>query len=199
MSETSWGDRLGSAATSALAGVAGGAILGPPGMIIGGLVGLARSLTSQPHADDEAPALQRVAQALTGVADHAQQVAALQADPVKADEFRVQALRIRAEAESARNAHIVALVEAANKDRAGAREQMATMITAGSVLRFGAAIVTLIILGLFGFVIFNGSHIDSDLKETLKVLSVAAASYWIGSSAGSASKDTRLATERGER
>lgn len=194
MSETSWGDRLGSAATSTLAGVAGGAILGPPGMILGGLVGLARSLTSQPHADDEAPALQQVAQALTGVADQAHQIAVLQADPVKADEFRVQALRIRAEAEASRNAHIVALVEAANTDRAGARDQMATMVTASSVLRFGAAIVTLIILGLFGFVIFNGSHIDPDLKETLKVLSVAAASYWIGSSAGSASKDTRLAT-----
>lgn len=194
MSETNWGDRLGSAATSALAGVAGGAILGPPGMIVGGLVGLARSLTSQPHAEDERPALQHVAQALTGIANPDQQLTALQADPVKQDEFRLQALRIRAEAETARQAHMLALAEAANRDRVGAREQMEAMVTAGSVLRFGAAIVTLIILGLFAFVIFSGARVDPDLKETLKVLSVAAASYWIGSSAGSASKDTRLAS-----
>lgn len=192
MSETSWGDRLGSAATSTLAGVAGGAMLGPPGMIVGGLVGLARSLTSQPHAEDEKPALQQVAQALTGIANPDQQVAALQADPVKANEFRVQALRIRAETEAARQAHVLALVQAANEDRIGARAQMAALVSSGSALRWGAAVVTLIILTMFGFVIFTDTRIDADLKETLKVLSVAAASYWIGSSAGSASKDNRL-------
>lgn len=111
---------------------------------------------------------------------------------MKANEFRVQALRIRAETEAARQAHVLALVQAANEDRIGARAQMAALVSSGSALRWGAAVVTLIILTMFGFVIFTDTRIDADLKETLKVLSVAAASYWIGSSAGSASKDNRL-------
>jgi len=37
----------------------------------------------------------------------------------------------------------------------------------------------------------SGSDVPADLRETLKVLTVAAATYWVGSSRGSAAKDVR--------
>lgn len=208
MSETSWTDRLGSAATSTLAGVAGGAMLGPPGMIVGGLVGLARSLTSQPHADDEAPALQQVAQALTGVADPQQQVAALQADPVKADEFRVAALRIRAEAETARQALLLGMMQAANEDRAGARGHTLELAKAGSAISWGAPIVSVVLLLMFGavlaLVLLRGlpegvRDIALVLLGTLGTMATQVPNYWLGSSAGSSRKTDLLASERERR
>ncbi len=205
--ERSWAERLGDAGDGAKAGAAfgatvgsivpgvGTAIGGAAGAVVGGIVGLARGLTGQPHAEAEAPALAEAAQAITGVADQAQQVALLAADPVRAEEFRVQALGIRAAAEQARDAHFLALVQAADKDRADARAQTLALAGAGSKLAWGAAAVTVVILALFAYAIVINPDISPDMKETLKVLTVAAASYWLGSSAGSARKDNRAVVQ----
>ncbi len=202
--ERSWAERLGDAGDGAKAGAAfgatvgsivpgvGTAIGGAAGAVVGGIVGLARGLTGQPHARAEAPALTQAAEAVAGVADAAQALAVLQADPVKAEEFRVQALGIRAEAQQARDAHILAVIQADAEDRAGARAHTATLAATGSKLAWGAAVVTVVILGLFGYAIVLSPDITPDMKETLKVLTVAASSYWLGSSAGSANKDRRI-------
>lgn len=209
---TDWNALLNAAADGAKAGAAGGATIGSifPGVgtvvggaaggVIGGIVGVARSLTGQPHGDDEAPALAQAAQAITGVADQAQQVAALAADPVKAEEFRVQALAVRARAEQARMAHVVALVQAANADRAGARAADAART---GPLRYASLGITLIIFGLYGGVLaasmLGYATPQPDDMATLRNLALAAAFFWLGSNFSSARKTDILAAERERR
>lgn len=192
------------AVTSVAGGVAAGAIGGPPGMIVGGIVGLARHLTSQPHETKEAPALQQAAQAITGIADAAEQVVALEADPVKSEAFRLKALEIRAATQEAERAHMLAMFKAANEDRAGARKQTGELVAAGSPIAWGAPVVSAILLLLFaavmGIVLLKGvpsgdataTALINILLGTLAAMTTSVVSYWVGSSAGSARKDFRL-------
>lgn len=206
--ERSWAERLGDAAVSVGAGVAGGAALGPVGMAVGGLVGLARALTSQPHAEAEAPALAEAAREITGVADAAQAEAVLRADPVAGERFRVEALGIRAAAEQARDAHFLALVQAADKDRADARAQNLALVQAGSPLAWGAPVVGALVLAAFGTAMVlallraipQGSEtVINVLLGTLAAMATQVVNYYLGSSVGSARKDSALAAERERR
>lgn len=210
--EDEWSARLSDAGDGAKAGAALGATIGSivpvlgtaaggaAGAVVGGLVGLARNLTNQPHAEDEAPALAQAAQAITGVADQAQQVALLAADPVAAERFRIEALRVRADAEAARMAHVVALVQAANADRAGARAADAART---GPLRYASLGVTLLIFGLYGGVLvatmFGFTTPLPDDMATLRNLALAASFFWLGSNFSSARKTDLLAAERDRR
>lgn len=218
--ERGWAERLGDAGEGAKAGAAIGATLGSvvPGVgtviggaaggVIGGLVGLARELTGQPHADAEAPALAKVAQVVAGVADTAQAEAVLRADPIAAERFRVEALGIRAAAEQARDAHFLALVQAADKDRADARAQNLALVQAGSPLAWGAPVVGALVLAAFGTAMVlallraipQGSEtVINVLLGTLAAMATQVVNYYLGSSVGSARKDSVLAVERERR
>lgn len=57
---------------------------------------------------------------------------------------------------------------------------------------WGAAGVTAVIMALYGAVILGlAPKPDPDIGETLKALALLAAGYWLGSSSGSAAKDTK--------
>ena len=57
---------------------------------------------------------------------------------------------------------------------------------------WGAAFVTVSVMSLYGAVLLGlAPKPEPDLAETLKALVTLAAGYWIGSSSGSASKDTK--------
>ena len=77
-------------------------------------------------------------------------------------------------------------------DTQGARDTMVALSREKSPLAYGAAVVTAVLLGLFGYIIVANPALDEGIKETIKVLTVAAVSYWVGSSRGSAAKDTPL-------
>lgn len=180
------------AVTSVAGGVAAGAIGGPPGMIVGGIVGLARHLTSQPHETKEAPALQQAAQAITGIADAAEQVVALEADPVKSEAFRLKALEIRAATQEAERAHLLAMFKAANEDRDAARKADAERT---GVLRFATLGFCLLVFALYAAVLvfgmFGHAQPAPDDMATLRTVFVGCIVYWTGSSIGSARKDER--------
>ena len=197
--ERSWPERLGDAAIGVAGGVASGAAGGPLGMAIGGALALARSITNTPHADSEQTALAAAAEAIAGVADEAQAVAVLQADPVKSERFRVEALKIRADAEAARDANMLAVIKAADADRSSAR--IADSQRTG-VLAYATLGVSVFILLLWSVImlasVFGYSPISplTDDMATLRNLAIATASFWIGSSAGSVTKTALLANER---
>lgn len=183
---------LGKAAVATGAGVLAGTAGGPMGMALGGLVGLARSLTSQPHAEAEAPALAQAAEAVTGLADEAQAASAILADPIKAEAFRLEALDIRAKAQAARDAHLLAMLQADAADRANARAADAQRT---GPLRYATLGICIFLLSLYativGLIMYGLPTPPPDDMATLRALAIAAAFYWTGSSRGSAAKDER--------
>lgn len=189
-------------------GVAGGAALGPVGMAIGGLVGLARSLTSQPHAEAEAPALAEAAQDITGIADPVQAAALIAADPVASEQFKLRALEVRAKAQADRDAHFLAALQTDAADRAGARAQTLALAQAGSPIAWGAPVVGVLVLAAFGAAMVlallraipQGSEtVINVLLGTLAAMATQVVNYYLGSSVGSARKDSVLAAERERR
>lgn len=206
--ERSWAERLGDVAVNVGTGVAGGAALGPVGMAIGGLVGLARSLTSQPHAEAEAPALAEAAQDITGIADPVQAAALIAADPVASEQFKLRALEVRAKAQADRDAHFLAALQTDAADRAGARAQTLALAQAGSPIAWGAPVVGVLVLAAFGAAMVlallraipQGSEtVINVLLGTLAAMATQVVNYYLGSSVGSARKDSVLAAERERR
>lgn len=178
------------------------------GMALGGLVGLARSLTSQPHAEAEAPALALAAQDITGVADPAQAAALIAADPVASEQFKLRALEVRAKAQADRDAHFLAALQTDAADRAGARAQTLALAQAGSPIAWGAPVVGVLVLAAFGAAMVlallraipQGSEtVINVLLGTLAAMATQVVNYYLGSSVGSARKDSVLAAERERR
>ncbi len=218
--EQSWADRLGDAGEGAKAGAALGATIGSivPGVgtaiggaaggVIGGAVALARSLTGQPHAEAEAPALAQAVQDVTGIADQTQAVAVLQADPVKLEAFRLEALDIRAKAEAARDAAITERFRDALADNAGARTMALAQkdrVTARFTMALDAAIIASFV-GLLLVVMLRGLP-DSEISRlivlpafgVLGTLVTQVIQFHRGSSASSQVKTQLLAAERERR
>jgi hypothetical protein len=121
-----------------------------------------------------------VVQAVTGSADP-EVISNL--PPEKRAELQIRLAEIAAEQRRAELA-----------DVANARQQTAAMAQAGSYLAWGAPAVTVVMLGLFAWVVVANVPTELDIRETIKALTVACVSYWIGSSRGSA--DNRAANER---
>jgi hypothetical protein len=95
--------------------------------------------------------------------------------------------------ESARQTELAAY-QAQLGDVADARKQTVTLAHDGSAIAWGAPIVTAAVLLTFALVMFavtfrgippGDNSVIIGLVETLKVLSVACVSYWVGSSSGS--------------
>jgi hypothetical protein len=95
--------------------------------------------------------------------------------------------------ESARQTEL-ATYQAQLGDVADARKQTVALAHDGSALAWGAPIVTAAVLATFALVMFavtfrgippGDNSVIIGLVETLKVLSVACVSYWVGSSSGS--------------
>lgn len=141
---------------------------------------------------------ERVAQAATDIirtvtgtddAEEAQRV--LLEAPEKAAEVKLKLAELAAQEAAAQRAADLEALKATLADTQDARAAMVALAKDHSPLAYGAAVVTAIMLALFAYSLVAGADVPMDLRETLKVLTVSAVSYWVGSSRGSAVKDQR--------
>ena len=151
----------------------------------------------------------------TGVADPltpagaAAVEAVLQAKPALAMQLQVELARIAVEreaeagraAEAARKVELEALL-AQIADTDSARRQTISLAQAGSKIAYGAPVVSALVLVTFAVVMAlaltrslpaGSETILSLLLGSLAAMATSVVSYWVGSSAGSARKDDRLA------
>jgi hypothetical protein len=177
-------------------GAAAGAILGPAGAAVGGLVGLGMAIAPEIGrwigGKDGEQTAQKVAQTIEEVAgtnDPDLAASAIAEDPEKAISIRVQLAQIAAAREVEWRRYELASFKEELADVQDARTMSVIMHRERSPLAYGAAVVTGSLIVMFGYVIIMNPTLDEGMKETLKVLTVAAASYWIGSSRGSATKE----------
>lgn len=174
------------------------------GALDGGLGSVALDLAPEigrwlfgPDAAVVAAAVQQAAQAATGTGDPAAQVAAL-ADPAVAARLRLDLAALAAARAAAAEARLASNLA----DVAGARAMAAQLAQSGGPMAWGAPIMSLVVLATFGTVmglvllhaIPTGSEtVLNVLLGTLGAMATNVVSYWVGSSAGSARKDARLA------
>ena len=119
-------------------------------------------------------------QRATGTDDPVAAQAVLDADPVKRAELQIRLAEIANARETAYYGEL-----------ANARQQTVELAKAGSTLAWGAPIVTLLVFGLFAYTVVGHPPTDVGTLETIKTVFIAACTYWIGSSRGSAAKDER--------
>lgn len=131
-------------------------------------------------------------QAVAGSNDLTTMAAALE-DPSKAADIALGLARISAEREAKRLDTQTAEIVARLKDTADARAQTVALVAKGSRLAWMPAIITFLLLAVFGvtlWVVFTG-HIPKDntrmadqLIGGLYTLVTTSVSYWVGTSRG---------------
>jgi hypothetical protein len=141
-------------------------------------------------------------------ADSPEAVEAAIRDPQLAVQLRIRLAEIAAEREKAeRRAELEELV-ALQGDRAGARSQTVALAQAGSVIAWGAPLVSILVMIAFGVACWmvltrslpEGSQdIALYTMGALQSMAAAVVAYWVGSSAGSARKDEALRAVAGQR
>jgi hypothetical protein len=133
---------------------------------------------------------------ITGTDDPDTAKAALQ-DTGKALELRVRLAEIAAAHEATRRQAELEETRAYLASQQGAREQTVSLARERSPMAWGAAVVTMLLSLLFAAAMLatwlGFPPLDAGMAETVKTLFIAACSYWIGSSRGSAVKDERSA------
>ena len=183
-------------------GAAAGSVVPGLGTVAGGLIGLAASVAGHMLPDAAKPALSAAAAAITGVTDEAGQVAAIAADPVQADAFRLEVLRIQADREAARDTALNDRLTAALADVSSARAQTVALAGAGSRIAWGAPVVSVLVLAAFGamamLVLWHGIPTGAEAVASVMLgyvggMATSVVAYWVGSSAGSARKSELLA------
>jgi len=149
------------------------------------------------RAEETAGQVVNVVRAVTGGATDPATVAAVLADPTKGAEIAVQLARIQADREKARDEAITARMRAAVEDTANARATMTTLAAQKSPLAYGSAMVSAVILALFSLMVvaeqFGYPAIGEGSKQLVQTALTLVLGYWVGSSSGSAAKDTRIA------
>nr|WP_294509311.1 hypothetical protein [uncultured Rhodopila sp.] len=205
------------ALTSAAKGAAAGAIAGPVGAAVGGIGGLVldiapdigRSLFGS-AGEKTAGQVAQAIETVTGTSDAEAAQTVLARDPEAVSQLRVQLLTIMAQqqaeadrAAEAQRAADLALLQAAAADRAGARGQTAALVQARSRLAWAPAVLSGIILVVFGALIFvvltkpslpeNGLPLANVLLGTVAAMATQVANYWLGSSSGSVVKSDQMA------
>ncbi len=154
-----------------------------------------------PDAAPVAAAVQQAVQTATGTGDPAAQVAAL-ADPALAARLRVSLASIAAARAAAAEADAEARLASRLADVANARAMALQLAQTGGAMAWGAPVTSLVVLATFGIVmglvllraVPPGSEtVLNVLLGTLAAMATNVVGYWVGSSAGSARKDARLA------
>ena len=152
-------------------------------------------------------AVQSAVAAVTGTHDAAAQAAALEAPDV-ASALRVRLAEIAAGQANAADAALQARLVAQLADVASARAMTVELAHEGSAIAWGAPLVSVVVLATFGIVVslvlFRAVPAGSEavlnvLLGTLGAMATSVVGYWVGSSAGSARKDDRLARLDGRR
>ena len=140
-----------------------------------------------------------VAQSVLGTTDPAA-AATLLADQSKVSDLRIALAKIGADVERAKLDAQTAAITAALADTANARQQTVDLAKSGSSIAWGAPVVSIICLGLFGYgmwVVFHAvpgdtTQAQTGIIEALKQLPIAVVMYWLGSSRSSQSKDEMI-------
>ena len=196
-------------AADAAKGAAAGSVVPGVGTALGAVGGVVLDLAPEIgrwlFGADSAPvvsAVQAAVQSVTGSADASAQVQAL-SDPDKASALRVALSRIAAERAEAGIAAEQAALVARLADVAGARAATVDLARSGSPIAWGAPVVSLVVLVTFGGVVVvaltrtmpsTAEPVLNVLLGTLGAMATSVVGYWVGSSAGSARKDERLAS-----
>ena len=153
-------------------------------------------------ADKTTAAVAAAVETVTGTADADAATAKLQQDPAAASQLRLQLARIAAEQERAARAADLDLLAATLRDTADARAQTVALATQKATLAWSAPVISGVVLVTFGavmaMVLLYGMPTGAEtaanvLLGTLAAMATSVVSYWVGSSAGSARKDDRLA------
>ncbi len=152
-------------------------------------------------AEKTAAAVAAAVETVTGTADADAATAKLQQDPA-AIELRLQLARIAAEHEQAARTADLDLLAATLRDTVDARAQTVALTTQRAAIAWSAPVISGVVLVTFGAVMAlillygmpAGAETASNmLLGTLAAMATSVVSYWVGSSAGSARKDDRLA------
>ena len=205
---------LGSIASNAAKGALAGSVVPGFGTALGAVGSVVLDLAPElsrwlfgPGGDTTISAVQKAIGSVTGTSDPSMQAQTL-ANPERAAALRVELARIAAEQAAAEAASNQAILIAHFNDVADARATTAQLAQAGSNIAWGAPVVSVVVLLTFGGVVAmaltrempaGAEPVLNVLMGTLGAMATSVVSYWVGSSAGSARKDARLAslTERG--
>lgn len=195
----------------AVKGAATGSAVPGVGTALGAVGGVALDLApelgrwlfgSSETATATAAAVQGAVKAVTGTEQPEEQVAAL-SDPEIASELRLKLAAIAAERAAAAEKAAQDQLVAQFADIANARATSVQLVQAGSAMAWGAPVVSVVVLVTFGSVVAltllrslppNAEPVLNVLLGTLGAMATSVVTYWVGSSAGSARKDARLAT-----
>ena len=171
------------------------------------LLGLAPTVASWIMGDKTGAAVEKVtgiARDILGTTDADGIEKAVAADPNLALQFKMAVLQAEVDArahEADMRQKDIDELKASLADRQGARDQTVELAKAGSAIAWGAPIIsTIITVGFFVMLylvirkeIPDGSReLANIMLGSLGASFTAVISYWVGSSAGSASKDVTL-------
>lgn len=199
---------IGKTLEAGLAGAVGGIAGGPIGMAAGLIAGIAPDLLSLlaphlagPQGEAVASAVIAAASAATNTeAPTPASVAALPADGKAA--LQVQLATLAMAAEKNRLDAEAQVFQATVSDVQAARGTSVAQMNVHSALAYGSSVVSMAIVGAFGCVTYaaftgqvdaSSSQYASILVGTIAAMATQVANYWLGSSAGSRSKDLSLA------
>jgi hypothetical protein len=198
-------------------GAAVGAAAGPVGAAVGGLGGLVVDIAPDlgrwlfgKAGEKTAGLVAQAVETVTGTNDAEAAQKVLARDPEVVSRLRVQLLMIAAQQQTeadraveAQRAADLAVTQAAAADRAGARVQTATPARLHNPLAWAPAMLSGIILTVFGVLIFvvltnnslttNSLPLANVLLGTVAAMATQVANYWLGSSSGSAAKSDQMA------
>jgi hypothetical protein len=140
-------------------------------------------------------------QAVTGTNDAAVSAQMLSANPDAAAALRVKLAEIAAGREKAMRDADATLLASQLADVANARSQTVALASSKSAVQWAAPIVSVVVLATFGSVMLmaltrslpaGSETLLNMLLGSLAAMTTSVVSYWVGSSAGSASKTEML-------
>lgn len=192
---------------AAAKGAVSGSMIPGVGTALGAAGGVALDLAPElghwlfgPGSDTTVKAVQDAVETVTGTAEPESQVAAL-ADPQLATQLRIQLASIAADRAAHEAQATQERLASQLADIANARSTTVQLAQTGSPMAWGAAVVSIIVLGTFAAVMTltlfralpqNAEPVLNVLLGTLSAMATSVVSYWVGSSVGSARKDDRL-------
>ncbi len=154
-------------------------------------------------ASDTQKKVTTAVQAVVGTADPEAAKEALSSSLSLQQKLTVELARIAASRQAEADAALQARLVAQLNDVAGARNQTVALAQAKSLVAWGAPVYSLMIVAAFVYAEYLAWHTpvtetteQIGLLETLKMLTVAVGTYWVGSSAGSFRKTQALNVAR---
>lgn len=165
------------------------------GLAISAAPTIARWLGAADATQDTISAVARAAKEVLGTDDPEAARDAMALNPEAATAFKIRMAEIAAERDAAERNAMLEEMRLHMADTANAREQTKALAATGSWLAYGALIVSVVVLSLFGFALVGTAYgllINEGMVRLLEYSMIAVLGYWVGSSAGSAAKDRRL-------